>query len=28
VLRAGGDEAGADALCRELEAAGGGRCDA
>ena len=27
VLRAGGDEAGADALCRELEAAGGGRCD-
>ena len=27
VLRAGGDEAGADALCRELEAVGGGRCD-
>lgn len=26
VLRDGGDEAGADALCRELEAAGGGRC--
>jgi len=26
VLRAGGDEAGADALCRELEAAGGGFC--
>ena len=26
VLRAGGDEQGADALCRELEAAGGGRC--
>ena len=27
VLREGGDEAGADALCRELEAAGGGRCE-
>lgn len=27
VLREGGDEQGADALCRELEAAGGGRCD-
>jgi DNA-binding winged helix-turn-helix (wHTH) protein/Flp pilus assembly protein TadD len=26
VLRDGGDEAGADALCRELEAAGGGFC--
>lgn len=26
ILRAGGDVAGADALCRELEAAGSGRC--
>lgn len=26
LLRAGGDEPGAEALCRELEAAGGGRC--